>query len=331
MDHPQTTIPGTKEINGWLAPYRKADVSRAVWQLVNTLLPYIALWVLMYFSLRISYWLMLLLAIPAAGFMTRLFIFFQDCGHNSFLPSTVWNRRVGFWLGVLVFTPSEHWWYAHAIHHATSGNLDKRGVGDVTTLTLREYRALPWYSRLGYRLFRNPLVMFGLGPFFMFLVTHRIPNLAFGRKQVWNVVWANLALAGLITLISLWIGFKAFVLIQLPILWFAGAFGIWLFYIQHQYDGAYWRRTAEWNYIESALMGASYYRLPRLLQWFSGNIGFHHIHHLAPLVPNYRLEEAYDKLPQLRDWTREIDFGESFRLAGIKLWDEERCEMVSFK
>jgi acyl-lipid omega-6 desaturase (Delta-12 desaturase) len=326
----ETTLPGAKEINSWLAPFRRADTRKAIGQLLNTLIPYIALWVLMYYSLRVSYLLTLLLAVPAAGFMTRLFIFFHDCGHNSFFPSTRLNRAVGFWLGVVVFTPSEHWWYEHAIHHATSGNLDKRGVGDVTTLTLDEYKKMSPLARFGYRLFRHPLVMFGLGPIYMFLITHRIPKPQLGSKLVWNVIWSNLALAGVITALSLWIGFKAYLLIQLPILWMAGAFGIWLFYIQHQYDGAYWRRTPDWNYIESALVGASYYRLPGVLQWFSGNIGFHHIHHLAPLVPNYLLDKAYNELIQLRPWTHEIDLRSSVHMAAKKLWDEEHREMVGF-
>lgn len=310
------------ELNRLLAPYQKSDTRRSILQLANTLIPYAGLWYLMVRSLEISYALTLALAFIAALFLVRVFIFFHDCGHNSFFPSKNLNKRVGFWLGVLVFTPGEHWWHSHAIHHATSGNLDKRGVGDVTTLTQEEYLESKWSSRLGYRFFRNPLVMFGLGPVFMFLIMHRFPTPAYGKKETMSVIWANLAILAIAVGMSLLIGWQAYLLIQIPVIWMAGAMGIWLFYIQHQFEESYWERDPEWNYVASALLGASFYRLPGLFQWFSGNIGYHHIHHLSPRVPNYFLDQAHDNSPLIQKWARKINFGEGYRATRLKVWDE---------
>lgn len=323
-------IPSIKDLKAALGPYTRSSTRVALRQLLVTILLYVCGWVAMVYSLRVGYWLTLLLAVPTAGFLVRIFIFFHDCGHNSFFPSTRWNRRVGFWLGVLVFTPGEQWWKSHAIHHATSGNLDKRGVGDVTTLTVEEYRKLSALGRLGYRLFRNPLVMFLLGPIWMFLISHRFPLPKFGKKENWSVIWANLAILALAAGISLLIGFKNYVLVQLPIIWIAGMAGIWLFYIQHQYENVYWARSGEWNYIASAFQGASYYRLPRILQWFSGNIGFHHIHHLNPGVPNYRLEQAYQSSQLLRQ-SPTLNIRQSLGCIRLALYDEASRKMVSFR
>ena len=332
MDHslplPQESLPNMAELNRILAPYQKPEMRQAVWQLLNTFIPYVILWVLMYYSLQISYLLTLVLAVFAAGFMTRLFIFFHDCGHNSFFPSKKLNKRVGFWLGLIVFTPGEHWWHSHAIHHATSGNLDKRGNGDVNTLTLEEYKQLSRGKRLEYQLFRNPLIMFGLGPLYMFLILHRLSIPTFSRKETMSVVWTNLAILTLAATLSLLLGWQAYLLIQLPILWMAGAFGIWLFYIQHQFEDAYWRRNEEWNYVASALTGASFYRMPKILEWFSGNIGYHHIHHLSPRIPNYYLAQAYKHSDIIQQWTRKINLGEGWRQLRCKVWDESRRLMV---
>jgi acyl-lipid omega-6 desaturase (Delta-12 desaturase) len=319
---PQDPLPSMKELNQILAPYQKADTAHALRQLANTLIPYLALWYLMIRSLSISYALTLALAVVSGLFMVRLFIFFHDCGHNSFLPSKRANKIAGFWLGVLVLTPGEQWWHSHAIHHATSGNLDKRGIGDVTTLTQEEFLTAKWPKRLGYKFFRHPLVMFGLGPLFMFLLANRLPLPIFGKKETWSVVWTNLALLALGTIMSLLIGLKAYLMIQIPVMYIAGAVGIWLFYIQHQFDEDYWERDPEWNYVASALLGASFYRLPGVLQWFSGNIGYHHIHHLSPRVPNYFLDQAHDSSPLIQKWARRIDFGEGYRAVRLKVWDE---------
>ncbi len=324
------SLPPMADLNRELSPYQKSEMRKPLIQLANTVLPYIALWVAMAFSLRVSYWLTLALAVPAALFLMRIFIFFHDCGHNSFFPSTQLNRAVGFWLGVLVWTPGEQWWHDHAIHHATAGNLDKRGHGDVTTLTVEEYCRLPWASRLGYRLFRNPLVMFGLGPLYMFVIMHRLPIPHYGRKETLSVIYADLAILGMAALISLAIGWQGYLLIQLPLIWLAGMGGIWLFYVQHQYPDVYWVRNGQWSYAASALKGASFYHLPRVLQWFSGNIGFHQIHHLSPRIPNYQLDRAYAQSTLIRQYTRVISLRESLTCLGCKLWDEASQRMVNF-
>ncbi len=324
------TLPSMKELKAALAPFSRSNNQTALRQLLGTLAMYIAAWVAMFFSLQVGYWLTLLLAIPAAGLLVRIFIFFHDCGHNSFFPATRWNRRIGFWLGVLVFTPGEQWWKAHAIHHATSGNLDKRGTGDVTTLTVAEYAHLSPLARFGYRLFRNPLIMFGLGPIWMFLISHRFPSPRLGKKETWSVIWANLAILALGTGLSLLMGFKNYVLIQLPIIWLAGMAGIWLFYVQHQFENVYWARGESWSYTASAFQGASYYQLPAILQWFSGNIGFHHIHHLNPSVPNYALDKAYRSADLLRQ-SPTLNIRQSLACIRLALYDEARRVMVSFR
>lgn len=325
-------LPTMKALNRLLAPYQHADTRKALWQLANTLLPFLGLLYLMIRSLEVSYWLTLALALPTAGFMVRLFIFFHDCGHNSFFPSRQANKIVGFLLGVLVWTPSEHWWHAHAVHHATSGNLDKRGTGDVTTLTVEEYRALPLTQRIGYQLFRFPLIMFGLGPIYTFVLLNRLPFPRFGRKEMLNVIWTNLGIAAVAVAGSLLAGsFWNFALVFLPVIWMAGMGGIWLFYVQHQFDGVYWARDEEWDYVASALLGASYYQLPRVLQWFSGNIGFHQIHHLSPRIPNYNLEACYRENPLIQQHSQVITFGAGLRTARLALIDERnRGRMLSF-
>lgn len=328
--HLKEPLPSMAELNKILAPYQKANVRKALIQLANTLIPYFLMWYLMYLSLQISYALTLALSVIAAGFLVRIFIIFHDCGHNSFFPSKKWNKILGFWMGVLTLTASEHWWHSHAIHHATSGNLEKRGHGDVTTLTLEEYIQARWPTQLGYRFFRNPLVMFGLGPIFMFVIMHRLPLPNYNKRTTMNVLWANLAIVALAAAVSLLIGFKAFVMIQLPIIWIGGAFGIWLFYIQHQFEDTYWEHDDEWNYVASALLGASFYRLPGILQWFSGNIGYHHIHHLSPRVPNYNLDKAHDNSPLIQKWARKIDLMGSWRHVRNKVWNDTIRRMVGY-
>jgi acyl-lipid omega-6 desaturase (Delta-12 desaturase) len=327
---PNESLPSMAVLNKELAPYAKSSTRKSMIQLANTLVPYIALWYLMYRSLAVSYWLTLGLVVIAALFMVRLFIFFHDCGHNSFFPSTKWNRRIGSVLGVLVFTPGTHWWHSHAIHHATSGNLDKRGDGDVETMTAEEYLQAKWSKRLGYSFFRNPLVMFGLGPLFMFLIMHRLNLPNYGKKEARSVWLTDLAVLAMAVGISLLIGWKAYLMIQLPLLWVAGAVGIWLFYVQHQFEETYWERDPEWNYVASALLGASFYKLPGPLQWFSGNIGYHHIHHLSPRIPNYELDKAHDNSALIQKWARQIDFGQGWRTIRLKVWDEAIRRMRGF-
>jgi len=318
------------ELNRILAPYQKSNTRTSIVQLINTLVPYMILWYLMVQSLKISFWLTLPLAVIAALFLIRIFIFFHDCGHNSFFPSKRVNKWVGFWLGVLTFTPGEHWWHSHAIHHATSGNLDKRGTGDVGTLTLEEFIESRWAKRIGYRLFRNPFIMFVLGPVFMFLIMHRLPFPRYGKKETMSVIKTNLVILAVAVVMSLLIGIKAYLIIQLLVMWIAGAIGIWMFYVQHQFEETYWERDDEWNYVASALLGASYYKLPRLMQWFTGNIGFHHIHHLSPRIPNYHLDKAHENSPLIRKWARQINFGQGWQTTRLKVWDETIRRLTNY-
>lgn len=323
-------LPKMSELNKLLAPFQKSDTRRSIFQLANTLIPYIFLWVLMIYSLKVSYALTLALAVIASGFMIRLFIFFHDCGHNSFFPTVRANKLVGSLLGVLVFTPGEQWWHSHAIHHATSGNLDKRGIGDVTTLTLDEYYATHGLGKLGYRLFRNPLIMFGLGPLYMFLISHRLTLPKYGKRETRSVILTNLGILAVAVILSLVIGWKAYLMIQLPVLWIGGSGGIWMFYVQHQFEDTYWEREGSWNYVASALLGASFFKLPKVLQWFSGNIGFHHIHHLSPRIPNYNLEPAHESIPVIQEWARVVTLRDSLRYTRLKVWDEPIKRMTGY-
>jgi omega-6 fatty acid desaturase (delta-12 desaturase) len=327
----QNQIPEMKSLKKFIQPYAQANTKKAVWQLIDSLVPYFALWALMIWTIQFSYLLTFGLIILASFFQIRLFIMFHDCGHNSFFSSLKANRIVGFIFGVMVFTPSEQWWRAHAIHHASSGNLDKRGTGDVMTLTIEEYKNKPLLSRIGYRLFRNPLIMFLLGPIYMFLISHRIPKMKLGKQEAWFQLWHNLALLAVVTIMSLLIGFKSYLLIQLPVIWLAGIMGIWLFFVQHQYEGVYWARSDEWNYVASALQGASYYKLPKILQWISGNIGFHHIHHLNPRIPNYNLEACHNNSEVFQTQAKTIPFGDGFLSIGLDLIDESTGQLVRFK
>lgn len=313
-----------------VARYETPDVRRSLMQIATSVLPYIALWALMAWSLRISYWLTLALAIPAAGFMMRTFIIFHDCGHGSFFKDNRWNTVVGYLTGILTLTAYHYWTRDHAIHHATAGDLDRRGVGDVKVITVREYQALPWWGKLGYRLLRNPFFMFVIGAPLVFLVVHRIPRPGVGRRER-NSVWiTNLALLILVLALSWAIGFKAVVLVHLPILWFGTMVGVWLFYVQHQYEGVYWARHDEWDYLSAGLKGASFYKLPPLLQWFSGNIGFHHIHHLAPKIPNYQLEKCQRENP-IFECVQPLTLRTSLRSLRLRLYDEEHKRLVGYR
>lgn len=309
--------------------YQVPDKWRSVWQIINSVIPYIATWYLMYRSLSVSYWLTLGLSFLAAGFMTRIFIIMHDCGHGSFFKSPKANHFVGTICGILAHTPYFQWTREHAIHHASSGDLSRRGVGDVTTLTVNEYLALSRWERLKYRLYRHPLVMLGIGPHYIFLFCQRFTGKHSGRRERNNVYVTNAGLAVLYG--SLWwaMGLKALLMILAPIVILAGAWGVWLFYVQHQYENTYWRNRDEWDYGTAALMGSSYYKLPRVVQWFTGNIGFHHIHHLSPKIPNYKLQRCHEENPLFQESTM-FGFWESLKTASLKLWDEDRQRMVGF-
>ncbi|HEY8461781.1 MAG TPA: fatty acid desaturase [Blastocatellia bacterium] len=309
--------------------YQVPENWRSVWQIANSVVPYIALWYLMYRSLYVSYWLTLALAPLAAGFMTRIFIIFHDCGHGSFFKSSKANHIVGTICGVLTHTPYFQWTREHAIHHASSGDLSRRGVGDVDTLTVKEYLALSKWDRLKYRLYRNPLVMLGVGPLYIFLFRHRFASKVSGRRERNNLYLTNLGILAFYGSLWLMMGLKALLMIFAPIMIISGAVGVWLFYVQHQYENTYWRDRGEWDYATSALLGSSYYKLPRVLQWFSGNIGFHHIHHLSPKIPNYKLQRCHEENPLFQESTV-LGLRTSLKSASMKLWDEERGRMVGF-
>lgn len=315
-----------------LANYEKPHTLKAVWQLVNTFVPYLVLWAAMTYILRqgYSYWLVLPLALLAAGFLTRIFIFFHDCGHESFLPSKKANRAIGFVTGVLTFTPFDEWRHCHAIHHASAGDLERRGVGDIWTLTVDEYLASNKWRRVGYRLYRNPLVLFLLGPLFLFFVRQRFPHKDSANRERRSVHLTNLGLVVMFTIGSLAMGFWNFLATQITIMGLAGVLGVWLFYVQHQYEEVYWAHHPEWDPVQAALFGSSYYKLPRVLQWFSGNIGLHHIHHLKARIPNYNLQKCYDEIPEMRA-VEPLTVRESLKSLFYRLWDEQNKRMVSFR
>jgi len=316
---------------GTVSLYKHSSPLKSCWQVANSLLPFFGLWYLMYLSFFWSYWLTLLLAVPTAGFLVRIFIIQHDCGHHSFLANRRANDVLGFLCGVLTITPYYFWRRTHARHHVTSGNLNHRGHGDVGTLTVREYQDRSTWGRLRYRLYRNPLVMFFLGASFQFIVgqrfTHGIPR-TWWRERL-SVYGTNLAMITVLGVAWCTIGVPIFLLIELPLRVLSAAAGSWLFYIQHQYEEAYWQPQQSWDFLESALAGSSYYRLPRVLRWFTGNIGYHHIHHLNSRIPNYNLAACYAAEPAFRQVVT-LGLWQSFRCASLKLWDEESQRMVTF-
>jgi acyl-lipid omega-6 desaturase (Delta-12 desaturase) len=310
--------------------HQEPMLRKSLWQLANSLIPYLALCALMIWTLHISYWLTLGLAVAAAGFMIRIFIIFHDCGHGSFFKSQRANHVLGFLTGVLTFTPYHQWRHKHALHHATSGDLDGRGMGDIWTLTVQEYVEAPRWKRLAYRFFRNPFVLFVLAPLYLFLIHQRFPSRGVGRRERLGVHWTNGALLLIAVVMSLTVGIKAYVLIQLPVMAITGAVGLWLFYVQHQFEGVYWQRRTQWSFAEAALKGSSFYKLPRVLQWFSGNIGFHHVHHLSPRIPNYNLERCHRAVALLQS-AKAITLLSSLRAFTYRLWDEQRGRLIGYR
>ncbi len=305
------------------------SLPRSAWQLANTLIPYAALWVAMAFAIRVSYWLALPLMILAGGFLVRIFIIFHDCGHEAFFRSRKANHVWGFITGVLTFTPYHHWRWEHAVHHGTSGDLDRRGTGDIWTLTVQEYLEASWRKRLAYRLARNPVVLFVLAPLGIFLVQQRFASPRASRRARRSVRWTNLALVAMGAGLSWALGVGPYLMIQLTVMLVAGSAGIWLFYVQHQFEGVYWKRSEEWDYTTASLEGSSFYKLPKILQWFSGSIGFHHLHHLSPRIPNYRLEACHKAEPEFQK-APTVTFFQSFKSLGYRLYDEERQRLVGF-
>jgi acyl-lipid omega-6 desaturase (Delta-12 desaturase) len=312
-----------------LAPYAMPDVRRGLLDVVTSAVAYVALTALMYVALDVSYLLVLAIAVPAGGFLLRTFIVFHDCSHGSFLPSRRANTWVGIACGLLVYSPFHSWRHEHAVHHATAGDLDRRGMGDVDTLTVAEYAARSWPQRLGYRLMRNPVVLLGLGPIWALMLEPRlVPGWARARFGV-KIIATDLALAAIVVGLCALVGWRAVLLVQLPPAMLAGAAGVWLFYVQHQFDDVYWERKDNWSFVESALSGSSHLKLPTILRFFTGNIGLHHVHHLNPRIPNYNLQRAHDENPAFHD-VPTLTLWDGLRVLRLKLYDEERGRLVTF-
>ena len=332
----QNNVQTAAVFTGWqklVKKYQEPDIKISVWQIINSFGGLLITWALMYYTLDISYWLTLLLSFPAAGFVMRIFIIQHDCGHSSFFKSRKANNWVGSICGIATFTPYAAWRKSHAIHHKHHAELEERGIGDVWTMTVDEYMESSTIHKLAYRAFRNPLFLFGIAPVLNFVVLQRFP---LGGEERWNngekksVHGTNLALIIMFAALGYWLGFTEVLIIQLTILVWAASLGTWLFYVQHQFEHTYWEHTPEWNYTLAAMHGSSYYKLPRVLQWFTGNIGFHHIHHLSPRIPNYKLEachkenELFQRVVQLTLW-------QSFRTMTLTLWDESKQRLITFR
>ena len=313
--------------------YARPNFTRSLRQLFVTLVLMAGLWLTTILLVRNGVWPALLLTIPAAGLLVRLFMIQHDCGHRSFFRSAKLNDLVGRFLGVLTLTPYEQWRRAHATHHATSGNLTRRGIGDLDLLTVEEYRALPRLKRFLYRAYRNPLVLFSFGPVYLFVIKHRIPWRVAekGRMPMASVMWTNVGIAAVLGLAVVVFGWKAVLLTQGPITLLASAIGMWLFYVQHQFENAHWREEKNWSFEDAALRGSSYYHLPRILNWFTADIGVHHIHHLCGRIPNYELRRCMRENPEMSAETPRLTLLQSLKCARLALWDEARDRLISFR
>lgn len=326
-------VPGPHHSKRALDNYRTPSHARSIAELAITAFPLLTLWGWAWYAFALGYaWIPLLIAFPAAGFLVRLFMIQHDCGHGAFFANRLTNDWVGRLIGVFTLTPYDWWRRTHAIHHATTGNLDRRGIGDVDTLTVREYLARSWWGRAKYRLYRHPLIMFGVGPAYLFLLQHRVPaGLMSDGWRLWASTTATNLATGLIiaALISL-TGAKAFMLVHMPVILLAATAGVWLFYVQHQFEQTAWERDEAWNLREAALYGSSHYDLPPLLRWFTANIGIHHVHHLCGRIPYYRLPLVLREYPELREVGR-VTLMQSFRCVRLVLWDEAQRRLVSFR
>jgi acyl-lipid omega-6 desaturase (Delta-12 desaturase) len=325
------SLPDLPQLASVLTRFKTPSRFKSLWQIVNTLVPFCVLWFVMYLSLSWSYWLTLLLAIPTAGLLVRLFIIQHDCGHHSFFRTLSSNDRLGAILSLFTMTPYSVWRRSHSLHHASSGNLDHRGHGDVWILTVNEYRKRSRMARLQYRIYRNPLFLFVIGPTLLFVVRQRF---TFGIPAVWRrerrgVHLTNAGIVGLMVAAACTIGLGSFLLIHIPIVILAASIGSWLFYVQHQYEDAYWQGKDKWSFIRSAFEGSSYYQLPRVLHWFTGNIGYHHIHHFESRIPNYNLASCFNAVEECRQAVT-LTLWDSLRCVRLKLWDETQQRMVTF-
>ena len=313
-----------------LAPYAEPRLGRSLLDIATSVVPYLAIAVAMYLLLDVSYWLVLALAVLGAGFLLRTYIVFHDCTHGSFMPSKRANRLVGVFTGLLVYTPFASWRHSHAVHHATAGDLERRGVGDLPTMTLAEYQAGSRGQRLIYRLYRNPLVMFGIGPYFALVIQPRLVSRDARPRIKRSVHATNAALAVIVAALCLTIGWQEFLLVQLPMVAMAGTAGVWLFYVQHQFEDTYWQSSEGWSYADAALRGSSYLKLPKVLQFFSGNIGLHHVHHLNARIPNYNLQAAHDANPVFHD-VPVLSLWDGIKSARLKVWDEGEGRLLTWR
>ena len=319
----------TAQLRKFIAPFEKADVKSSVRQLMNTIPPFILAWFLAYQALDVSIWLTIALSVVAAAFVIRTFIIFHDCTHGSFFKNKKANAIVGTITGIMTLFAYEKWKREHSIHHASSGNLDKRGVGDIWVMTIEEYVEASKWERFKYRMYRNPLVMFGFGPLFLVLISSRFNRKDARKKERNNTYLINISLVVIYSLLIWAIGWQAFLIVQGTTMFVAGAFGIWLFYVQHTFEDSYFEDENEWDYVKAAVEGSSYYQLPKVLQWVTGNIGFHHVHHLSPRVPNYNLEKAHESTPPLQQATT-INIKSSLKSLRYKLYDAPNKTFVTF-
>ncbi|HSR88212.1 MAG TPA: fatty acid desaturase [Pontiella sp.] len=319
-------------LNNIIQGFTRSSPGKGIWQIVDTLIPYALLWALAIYLFSHSHplWLCFIPVVVAAPFLVRIFVIFHDCCHSSFFSAKWANQLTGYISGILVYTPYQDWRQAHLRHHATAGNLDKRGVGDIWTLTVEEYLAAPKIKRIIYRIFRNPFFLFGFGPAFVFLILQRFSQKGIQHKGRLSVYITNAGIIALILLGGVTIGYKTYLLIQLPITIIAATLGLWLFYVQHQYEEVYWARDDVRDSLKAAMEGSSYYKLPKIAQWFTGNIGLHHIHHLNPSIPNYNLQACHDEIQKLQH-IEPLGVRKSLKSLRIHLWDEETRKLISFK
>jgi omega-6 fatty acid desaturase (delta-12 desaturase) len=330
LDRRETPSVPVDEWKRVVTQFQTPSAARAIWQLVNSVGLYLGLWWLMSWSVNISLALTLGIAVLAGAVVVRVFIILHDCGHGSFLKSRGANDIIGSVAGVVVFTPYFHWRWEHSLHHASSGDLDRRGIGDIWTMTVAEYLVTSRLTRFLYRLSRNPFVLLVIAPVFMFGVYQRFSSRKANKRERRSVWFTNLGVLAVVTTLSWIFGWKTYLLIQIVITTVGGGIGIWMFYVQHQFEDAYWERGESWDYTLAALRGSSFYRLPKVLQWFSGNIGFHHIHHLSPRIPNYNLARCHDAHILFRD-LKPITLAGSLKSARLHLWDEERRKLIGFR
>lgn len=325
-------FPETVNWRALVAKYQKAKTGSSIWQYSTTFLLFLVSWTLMYLSLDISYWLTLLLAFPTAGFAVRIFIFQHDCGHGSFFKTREANDWAGRICSIITLTPYKYWRQSHNIHHAGSGNLDERGIGDIYTMTVEEYMKASKWERFKYRFYRNPLFLFGVVPSLLFIVLYRFPIARSNSLAPTypSIYWLNFFILIFYGTLGYFIGYINLILIQLPITFISSTLGIWLFYVQHQFEDAYWSKDESWDFSMAGIKGSSYFHLPKVLQWFTGNIGFHHIHHLSPKIPNYLLEKCHKENPFFQN-AYMITLKSSFQSLLLTLWDEKQKKLVGFR